>query len=544
MLRRFFSDFEFGTRSKLIGSLTPGAFLVPVASFVLVLFVWSLTPSWRVQLLVLASFLATVLALASLSYVAPDKLWQVMTIPVLGFFAATLGVRYYLFMTYRMEPRSLLVIQAVSNTSLSETASYLRQNAVPITEAAALALAAFVAMWLIVRRACAFIIRAPASPRRRWVFLFTGIAVVAHANPAFRRENPPFFWLRASADYSRWMEEVARIGIMRAVALGEVSKWAPRLRHEAPSTIIVVIGESQNRNNLSLYGYARATTPGLDAVRDQLCVLRNAYSYSAATTAAFIDMLTTGDGQKPGEWWRNPTLPMLAKAAGYQMFWISNQNDRFIEATFGKDFDDFRQINLGGSREDISLDGDVLPHVEAALDHSARKKLVVVHLIGQHPHYDLRYPAHFARFGAGDDKAEAVMAAGGALPWVRTARNHYDNSIRYTDSVLSSILRRLTQRGGERASFLYLSDHANDVGHEGTAVGHAPTRKAGYEIPLIYAGPRTAECRTNENAEYQTNRLLWTLLDLLEIDVSVGAGTRSSILSDRFEVQPIQKHWK
>lgn len=544
MFRKFSSDFDVVAHARVIPSWGPGALLTLAAIVVLVLFVWSLTPSWRVQSLVLGTFLATLLVLTSLSPFVPGKLWKGLSLCVLAFFAATLGVRYYLFTTYRMEPRSLLVVQAMSNTTLGEAESYLRQNAVQIVVAAALTLAAFAAMWLILHRVCAIVLCEPAAPRRRWWLGLTAIAVVAHVNPAFRRENPPFFWLRATADYAKWTEEVARIGTMRTSALEEVARWAPRLREETASTVVVVIGESQNRNNLSLYGYPRATTPRLDALRDQLCVLKHAYSYSAATTAAFIDMLTTGEGQKPGEWWRNPTVPMLAKAAGYQMFWISNQNDRFIEETFGKDFDDFRQVNLGGSREDTSLDGNLLPHVEAALAHTARRKFIVVHLIGQHPHYDLRYPAHFARFGAGDDKVEAVMTAGRALPWVRTARNHYDTSIRYTDEVLTSILQRLNQRSSGQASFLYLSDHANDVGHEGTSVGHAPTRKAGYEIPMIYAGARTAECRGNENVEYQTNRLLWTLLDLLEINVSVGDSARSSILSDRFEHRPIQQRWK
>ncbi|WP_336145581.1 sulfatase-like hydrolase/transferase, partial [Klebsiella pneumoniae] len=42
-----------------------------------------------------------------------------------------------------------------------------------------------------------------------------------------------------------------------------------------PATLVLVIGESTNRQRMSLYGYPRNTTPELDKLRDQLAVFNN-----------------------------------------------------------------------------------------------------------------------------------------------------------------------------------------------------------------------------------------------------------------------------
>nr|WP_267879224.1 sulfatase-like hydrolase/transferase [Methylobacillus glycogenes] len=42
-----------------------------------------------------------------------------------------------------------------------------------------------------------------------------------------------------------------------------------------PGTLVLVIGESTNRQRMSLYGYARETTPRLDAMQDELSVFKN-----------------------------------------------------------------------------------------------------------------------------------------------------------------------------------------------------------------------------------------------------------------------------
>jgi heptose-I-phosphate ethanolaminephosphotransferase len=443
-----------------------------------------------------------------------------------------------------MEPRSLLIIQAISNTKSSEATSYIRQNLVIILFAFSFAVTFFATTAYAACQARIFFLESFSKRKKYILYILTIIGVIVHLNPAFRRENPPFYWARAYTDYKNWLNELNKIQSMRETAFSDINAWNPTLRNNNTSTFIFVIGESQNRNNMSLYGYQRNTTPELNKLKDEMCVFRNVYSYSAATTPAFIDMLTTTTNKNNNEWWANPTLPMLAKAAGYKMYWLSNQNDRFIEATFAKDFDVYKQINLGGSREDVSLDENLLPYVKEAVNDVSSKKFIVVHLIGSHPHYDLRYTKKYNAFTSYEQAVSNLTTLSTFLPWVKTARNHYDNSILYTDHVLGRIIEILNNDKNINKSLLYLSDHSNDVGHESAFVGHSPTKKSGYEIPFIYYGNRQSECMQSVNSPYQTDRLIWTLLDILDIDVSFGERDRGSVLSPQFDVKLIKKQWK
>ena len=66
-----------------------------------------------------------------------------------------------------------------------------------------------------------------------------------------------------------------------------------------PSTLVLVIGESTNRQRMSLYGYPRATTPKLDALRDQLAVFDNVITPRPYTIEALQQVLTFADEQNP-----------------------------------------------------------------------------------------------------------------------------------------------------------------------------------------------------------------------------------------------------
>jgi heptose-I-phosphate ethanolaminephosphotransferase len=518
------------------------------AAFILSVFIsvgllYFIAPSWRTHALITGTLISTVLIYLTVSRARYQQPIKIIFFLAIAAFSLTVGIRFFLFSIYKMEPRSLLIIQALSNTKTSEITSYIRQNLVIIIFSISVAIAFFAATVYAARRARIFFLE-PASNRRKYtLYIATILGVVIHLNPAFRRENPPFYWARAYTDYNNWIKELSKIQDMRKAAMAEIDQWNPTLRNNKPSTFVFVIGESQNRNNLSLYGYPRNTTPEFNKLRDKICAFRNVYSYSAATTPAFIDMLTSTINKKNGEWWTNPTLPMLAKAAGYKMYWISNQNDRFIEATFAKDFDVYKQINIGGGREDVSLDENLLSYVREAINDMSEKKFIVVHLIGSHPHYDLRYTEKYNVFSSDKNPVNNLSTSSVILPWVRTARNHYDNSILYTDYVLSQIVKILDNDKNINRSLLYLSDHSNDVGHESAFVGHAPTKKSGYEIPFIYYGNRQSDCLQSEGIEYQTDRLIWTLLDILDIDVSFGERDHGSILSQKYDIKPIKKRW-
>ena len=85
---------------------------------------------------------------------------------------------------------------------------------------------------------------------------------------------------------------------------------------DAPRTLVLVIGESTQRGRMSLYGYPRATTPKLDAIRDQLQVFDNVVTPRPYTIEALQQVLTFADQENPDAYLNTPSLVSVMKQAG------------------------------------------------------------------------------------------------------------------------------------------------------------------------------------------------------------------------------------
>ena len=62
--------------------------------------------------------------------------------------------------------------------------------------------------------------------------------------------------------------------LVKSIPIGEISP-APKKLRETQEHVILVIGESLGINNLSLYGYPKATTPRLKALKEKNCLQKN-----------------------------------------------------------------------------------------------------------------------------------------------------------------------------------------------------------------------------------------------------------------------------
>lgn len=90
-------------------------------------------------------------------------------------------------------------------------------------------------------------------------------------------------------------------------------------------TWLVVIGESMQRQHLSLYGYPRDTTPNLRQRKNELVILDNVISSHVQTQPSLRYALTLAnvrDGQDPLQ---SLSIIDLANLAGMDTFWLSNQ---------------------------------------------------------------------------------------------------------------------------------------------------------------------------------------------------------------------------
>lgn len=469
---------------------------------------------------------------------------------VVPLFYLDAAVKGFLRGYFGMRPNPNAVLQSMFATDQAETAEFFMHNGVALAQAAAWFVLVTAAVLLADRQWQRWQLaraHAAAAPGRAQKGLAVGMAmflVLLHVNTTMRRENPALFWPLRYQQYSAQLAAMQAMQHTLAAAMAAPRDWNVRYAGEAARTVILVIGESTNRASMSLYGYARATTPQLDAMRARLLVFNDVISPASSTVESMMSMLTPADLGNPDAWMAKPNLLMLAEAAGYKTFWVSNQtrNDGWIGMLAGEaDESDF--INYGTGRGENNFDANLFQPFAHALADAAPKKLIVVHLLGAHPSYDMRYPSRFAHFDNLHDAVSAQMASQGRSAWIRNQRDEYDNAIRYGDYVLGNLIGMAEQaKSGHAAALLFVSDHGQEVGYSRNHAGHSASDKSGYEIPMLLwnnqQAPQSAAARSAlESRPYQTDKLDATVLGLLKIETRYYAA-QDDILSSAFTPVP------
>ncbi|EGY9897736.1 phosphoethanolamine transferase CptA, partial [Escherichia coli] len=233
---------------------------------------------------------------------------------------------------------------------------------------------------------------------------------------------------------------------------------------ERPRTLVLVIGESTQRERMSLYGYLRETTPELDALRKTdpgLTVFNNVVASRPYTIEALQQALTFANEKNPDLYLTQPSLMNMMKQAGYKTFWITNQQTITARNTmltvFSRQTDRQYYMNQQRTQSAREYDTNVLKPFREVLNDPAPKKLIIVHLLGTHIKYKYRYPEGQGRF-------DGIT---GHIPTGLNAKelevyNDYDNANLFNDHVVASLIKdfRATAPDG---FLLYFSDHGEEV---------------------------------------------------------------------------------
>ncbi|MFT7299798.1 MAG: heptose-I-phosphate ethanolaminephosphotransferase [Porticoccus sp.] len=203
------------------------------------------------------------------------------------------------------------------------------------------------------------------------------------------------------ASYRRYLEQLAKMKSL----LADNHKLSPLENFEVdtntmPETVVLVIGESANRQRMSLYVHPRATTPQLDAMRDELTVFNDVVTTRPYTIEVLQQVLSFADSKHPEAFFTQPTLINMMKQAGYDITWITNQqtqrNTMLITLSQMTD----QQVYLNNNRKQNGrlYDGNVVEAFVNTLAQSTFKKFIVVYLLSTHRQYHYRYSAAFKKF--------------------------------------------------------------------------------------------------------------------------------------------------
>lgn len=355
----------------------------------------------------------------------------------------------------------------------------------------------------------------------RYLIIFCSIImVISYAMRPARALFPLLYWQNYYAEVQEFQN-----GILKHKDLQQ--KWAQYAQNnliyqknfQQQQTHVLVLSESITSFNLGVCGYGRETTPELKKRLDQLYVFCQAYSPYPSTINSLRVNLTNSSAILPND---EPTESLIsyAEAAGFKVYWLSNQDDSYISSLFGSDATISIYNNKHSGRSSEALDEQLLPAYFSALADPYPKKLIILHLIGAHPNYAARYPKKFDHFNNdSNDQVEQLLEANQIGVWVQSKRNEYDNAILYQDWLMSRLFDPLQKNAalGQR-SFIFLSDHGNEVGHEVDYVGHSPNTIAGYQVPVIIWHDKMQKTGINRTDNIDTAELDNNLMHLMGIN--------------------------
>lgn len=268
-----------------------------------------------------------------------------------------------------------------------------------------------------------------------------------------------------------------------------------------PLVTVLVVGETARSANFSLNGYARETNPRLSSI-DGILSLKHASS-CGTDTAHSVPCMFSGIGQDkftvPAAAQQENLLHILQRT-GLDVLWRDNQSgckgvcrgilSEQLTKRRGRLFEEV------ATYDEALLDG--LEDKILAMQHGG---MIVLHMIGSHgPAYFKRTPPAFARFQPTCESSQLSRCT------TEQIVNSYDNTILYTDHVLSELIEilRSADTKGVDVAMIYASDHGESLGEKGLYLHGMPRALAPKEqthIPMILWASHAAQARLGVDME-------------------------------------------
>ena len=307
--------------------------------------------------------------------------------------------------------------------------------------------------------------------------------------------------------------------------------------------VVMIIGESCNRNHMSLYGYHRETTPRL-ASRDDIMTFDNVISCNSSTLLSIMNMLTENNIENSVSVDSCIHIFDVFHSTSYKTYWLSNQSpiglwDNGV-TSLAQNADSKVFVNLMASSsmestQMASYDENLIKPLHNSLMDDDKNKLVFINLMGSHTQYNKRYPSEYNVFDGSQDSKNKIVDA-------------YDNSIVYNDFVIDSIFTILDNYSENhpdiRISALYFSDHGENVYDEGDYAGHdysGNIPRANVEIPFVFWFSKSQINHLNVKGNflekdlhtpYMIDDLFHTIIDLSDVRTDCFEPQRSFVNSD------------
>jgi lipid A ethanolaminephosphotransferase len=296
-----------------------------------------------------------------------------------------------------------------------------------------------------------------------------------------------------------------------------------------PRVTIIIAGETARAQDFSLGGYARKTNPELE--KQNIVYFPNTTSCGTATATSIPCLFSiyprTSYTHRKGLETQN-----LLDVLGYAkvaVTWLDNDTGAYgvadrVPYTFLPKTADPKYC-----RDGECLDAILIDKLDDYLANAKQDSVLVLHQLGSHgPAYYQRYPEDFRRFTP-DCRA---VEFGACKP--EEIVNAYDNSVLYTDHIVSTVIDKLKAHSNTVAgAMIYFSDHGESLGENGLYLHGAPYVIAPTQqthIPMLVwladdlaasAGFDMACLTKNAGANYSHDNIFHTVLGLMDVATKV-----------------------
>ena len=373
---------------------------------------------------------------------------------------------------------------------------------------------------------------------------YQGLSSLFRNHHEIRLMLVPSNYIGASAGYLREQVVSAQQPFIK---IGEDAQRNPQVKLQPRKSLtVLVVGESARAENFGILGYDRDTTPQLDKEAG-LIAFTDVHS-CGTETAVSVPCMFSNMGRKDYDASKAKNeegLLDVLKRAGIDVIWRDNQSGckGTCDRVTLQDVSNLKDPALCANsecRDEILLQG-----LQSFIDHLDKDTVLVLHQMGSHgPEYFKRYPKEYEHFTPVCESNALNNCSRESIV------NGYDNTLVYTDHVLSSLIDVLRSNQDKvDTAMLYLSDHGESLGEynlflHGTPYMLAPEQQkhvamlAWFSDNYQKAYSVDTHClQMSRDKPLSQDNLFHSMLGLLEVkskvyqpDLDMFAGCRGAVI--------------
>lgn len=229
--------------------------------------------------------------------------------------------------------------------------------------------------------------------------------------------------------------------------------------------IVLILGESARFDHFGINGYYRNTTPEISSIPNLFSF--ETIASSSITYLSIPRILTRATDPITAS--KETTALSVFTKLGFNTAWFGTQSLLKFFGNTKTFYDEVKFLLLPGGSilyQMNDIDEKLLSYIDTFLQQPG-KKMLVLHTSGSHWDYAMRYPLNFQKFTPVCKTPKWTKRDQSSCS-IAELVNMYDNTILYTDYVVSRIIERFKHLN---TFLIYTSDHGESLGEKGI-LGH------------------------------------------------------------------------